>query len=97
GALCGNTARRDLQGERPVTGASTLIDQVLNAAETYSDNNWLDSHTYDDNGNTTRSAQLQQASVTLNDHYDWRNRLIRREQSDGKIIGRVKKGSDPPR
>ncbi|MGJ8641682.1 MAG: RHS repeat-associated core domain-containing protein [Opitutaceae bacterium] len=74
----------DLVGNR-LSQTSTL-DQVLNAAETYNDNNWLDSHTYDDNGNTTRSAQLQQASVTLNDHYDWRNRLIRREQSDGKII-----------
>jgi RHS repeat-associated protein len=95
------------------------IDQILNASETYSDNNcsspahraparltpsrcfgadaehrpstrgcasWLDSHDYDSNGNTIRSAQLQQASVTLHDTYDWRNRLITRQRSDGTII-----------
>jgi RHS repeat-associated protein len=47
---------------------------------------WLDSHDYDSNGNTIRSAQLQQASVTLHDTYDWRNRLITRQRSDGTII-----------
>jgi len=62
------------------------IDQIANASETYSDNNWLDTHTYDANGNTIRSAQLQQASVTLHDTYDWRNRLITRQRSDGTII-----------
>ncbi|MEM7790880.1 MAG: RHS repeat-associated core domain-containing protein [Verrucomicrobiota bacterium] len=62
------------------------IDKVLNLAETYSDNNWLDSHTYDSNGNTTLSAPYAEPVVTLADYYDWRNRLVRREKSDGTVI-----------
>ena len=75
----------DLVGNRH--SQQSDLASILDQTESYSDNNWLESHTYDANGNTVESsAQLQQASVVLNDSYDWRNRLIRREQSDGTII-----------
>ncbi|MGJ8639360.1 MAG: tandem-95 repeat protein [Opitutaceae bacterium] len=74
----------DLVGNR-LSQTSTL-DQILDRAETYSANNWLDSHTYDDNGNTTESSAELQSADLLRDFYDWRNRLIRREKADGTII-----------
>lgn len=74
----------DLVGNR--LSQTSSLDQVLNATETYSDNNWLDSHTYDSNGNTIKSSAVLQPATVLQDTYDWRNRLIRREKSDGTII-----------
>lgn len=81
----------DLVGNR--LSQTSDINQILNLAETYSENNWLDSHTYDDNGNTTSSASYAEPAVTLADYYDWRNRLVRREKSDGTVIEVVYDGN----
>ena len=65
---------------------TSTVDAVFSVTESYSDNNWLDSHTYDDNGNTTASSSYVEPAITLADHYDWRNRLVRREKSDGTVL-----------
>ncbi|MGB0743337.1 MAG: LamG-like jellyroll fold domain-containing protein [Opitutales bacterium] len=81
----------DLVGNRLSQASS--VDSVFSVVESYSDNNWLDSHTYDSNGNTTSSASYAEPAITLADHYDWRNRLIRRERSDGTVIEVVYDGN----
>ncbi len=74
----------DLVGNRLTQ--SSDINNVLAAIESYNDNNWLDSHTYDANGNTTESEAYGTIGEPLRDFYDWRNRLIRREKIDGTLI-----------
>jgi len=54
---------------------------------TYSDNDLLDTDTYDANGNTTISEDLTDSSGgTASDVYSYRNRLIRRAKADGSVI-----------
>jgi RHS repeat-associated protein len=56
---------------------------------TYNENDWLDSDTYDSNGNTILSDVTQQGpNVASNvaDVYDFRNRLIRRTYDSGLIL-----------
>ncbi|WOO40240.1 tandem-95 repeat protein [Rubellicoccus peritrichatus] len=67
----------DLVGNR-LTQNSTVTN-IAAQTETYSFNDWLDSHTYDSNGNTT-------ASDGHTDEYDFMNRLVRRTKSDGGVI-----------
>lgn len=71
----------DLVGNR--LSQTSDISSVLNASETYSANNWLDSDVYDANGNTLESSHF---TLPTSDFYDWRNRLVRREKADGTII-----------
>jgi RHS repeat-associated protein len=71
----------DLVGNR--LSQNSDIDTILNQVETYSANNWLDSDTYDANGNTLGS---QVSAPALYVQYDWRNRLVRREKADGTLI-----------
>ena len=56
---------------------------------TYNANDWLDSDTMDANGNTVQATVLDEelgTSETVNDSYDFENRLIRRDKPDGSAI-----------
>ncbi len=87
GGLKGTTAwTYDLVGNR--LSQTSSLGSLPNLAESYSGNNWLDSHTYDDNGNTVASeiSNYESEIVVVDDFYDWRNRLVRRQLSDGTAI-----------
>ena len=87
----------DAVGNRLSRTASTtfLRDFLPNQAQAYNQNDQLVGHTYDSNGNTTQSpapknsftgtAGLQPAPDAT-DTYDFRNKLIRRQYSDGSTI-----------
>ncbi len=63
------------------------IDAVTDQTRTYNVRDWLDTDTYDANGNTVRGANaLQSFSDGGNDTYDFEDRLILRTRSDGSTV-----------
>ncbi len=74
----GNLAYRyDVVGNR--TNRTSSVSGLANQTPTYNTNDWLNSDSYDENGNTTNSASTGY-------QYDWANRLTN-ANSGGVVIG----------
>lgn len=74
------------------TSSNTLLQSLLpNQSQSYNANDQLNGHSHDANGNTTQSPSPLNSITyaegsSVNDVYDFRNKLIRRTLPDGSTI-----------
>ena len=64
------------------------MPSVSSVVQSYTNNDWLNGDTVDNNGNTVTSpiAHLADHTGTYTDTYDFRNKLIRRVYTGGKVV-----------
>ncbi|GAB5562177.1 MAG: hypothetical protein SynsKO_38240 [Synoicihabitans sp.] len=96
--LTGETISGDLNGNNGTVtytldkvgnrlNRTSSVAVVGNQADTFNERDWLDTDTYDPNGNTTNALDPRLSSLDpVTDTYDFEDRLIRRMKSDASAI-----------